>query len=49
LEKKPKSNSMMVYYLIKRFLTKISVMRRQKLFFRAKHFEIVDDMASEAV
>lgn len=47
--KRTKSNSLMVYYLVKRFMTKISVMRRQKLFFKAKHFEIVGDEASEPV
>lgn len=37
----------MVYYHIKRFLTKISAKRRQKLFFKAKHFTLVGDRASE--
>jgi hypothetical protein len=36
----------MVYYLVKRFLTKLSVARKHRLFFKHKHFEIVGDKAS---
>ncbi|KAM3132071.1 hypothetical protein pb186bvf_015815 [Paramecium bursaria] len=39
--------SIMVSYLVKRFLTKISVSRRQKLFFKAQHFQILADKASQ--
>ncbi|CAD8197001.1 unnamed protein product [Paramecium pentaurelia] len=35
-----------VYYFIKRFLTKLSVSRRHKLFFKSIHFQIVGDKAS---
>ncbi|KAM3132072.1 hypothetical protein pb186bvf_015816 [Paramecium bursaria] len=39
--------SIMVSYLVKQFLTKISVSRRQKLFFKDKHFQILGDKASQ--
>ncbi|CAK87680.1 unnamed protein product (macronuclear) [Paramecium tetraurelia] len=35
-----------VYYFVKRFLTKLSVSRRHKLFFKSIHFQIVGDKAS---
>jgi len=37
----------MVYYLIKRFMTTLSVKRKQKLFFKNLHFTIVGDHATE--
>ncbi len=39
----------MVYYLIKRFMTVLSVKRRQKLFFKQIHFSILGDAASEKI
>jgi len=38
-----------VYYFVKRFLTKLSVSRRHKLFFKSVHFQIVGDKASGEV
>ncbi|CAK91413.1 unnamed protein product (macronuclear) [Paramecium tetraurelia] len=43
---KIQAKSIMVSYLVKRFLTKLSASRRHRLFFKHKHFQIVGDKAS---
>ncbi|CAK56642.1 unnamed protein product (macronuclear) [Paramecium tetraurelia] len=48
-QKENRKFTIRVYYFVKRFLTKLSVSRRHKLFFKSVHFQIVGDKASGEV